>query len=60
MVGRMEYDANGRTGRSEEKTNDLRLKDGKLQQRFVIMILPATGTLTTHEEWRDVPEVTES
>jgi hypothetical protein len=56
MMNRMEFDAEAKTGRSEEKTNDLRIKGGKLQQRWVIMVLPAVGLLQVTDEWRDVPE----
>lgn len=56
MVGRFEYDSNATSGRGEEKTNDLRMKDGKLQQKFIITTMGPEQPLEVVEEWRDVPE----
>jgi hypothetical protein len=56
---RIEYQPDMRTGRGEEKTNDLRFKDGRLQQKWKVATIGPDQPLTETEEWRDVPQVEE-
>lgn len=56
MSGRMEFDKDAKSARGEEKTNDLRMKNGKVQQKFIITVLPAGQMMQVTEEWRDIPE----
>ena len=54
---RMEFDASSIIGRSEEKTNNLRTRNGQLQQEFIILTVQEGKPAETVSEWRDVPEI---
>jgi len=56
MVGRIESSDDGRSGYGEEKTNDLRIRNGMLQQKFLITTLGPGQPLQVTEEWRNIPE----
>ena len=56
MIARMEFDSTTKVGRSEDNTNDLRVKAGKLQQKFIVAVINEGQPMQVTEEWRDIPE----
>jgi len=56
---KVEYDPNGRTGRGEELTSELRTRNGVLQQKWLVTTIGDNKPLSVVEEWRDVPNVEE-
>jgi hypothetical protein len=55
MAARMEFDPSAKTGRSEEKTNDLKFIRGRLHQKFNVMVLEVGKPMQVSVEWREVP-----
>jgi hypothetical protein len=46
------------TGSEEEKTDNLRVANGVLQQEWNILTFSPGRVVTVTKEWRDVPQVT--